>query len=61
MYGRNMRELNNTRFQICLVQQDFFEIAKFPLCIGTIDCTHIQIRQSGGNEENIFQNRKQFF
>lgn len=35
--------------------------AKFPSCIGAIDCTHIKIRSPGGNDAEIFRNRKQFF
>lgn len=47
--------------EIRQVRQDFFNIAKFPSCIGAIDCTHIKIRSPGGNDAEIFRNRKQFF
>lgn len=47
--------------EIRQVRQDFFNIAKFPLCIGAIDCTHIKIRSPGGDNAEIFRNRKQFF
>ncbi|KAF0720277.1 putative nuclease HARBI1, partial [Aphis craccivora] len=47
--------------EIRQVKQDFFNIAKFPSCIGAIDCTHIKIRSPGGNDAEIFRNRKQFF
>jgi len=50
-----------TNAQIRQVRQDFFNIAKFPSCIGAIDCTHIKIRSLGGNDAEIFRNRKQFF
>ncbi|KAF0750919.1 putative nuclease HARBI1 [Aphis craccivora] len=47
--------------EIRKVKQDFFNIAKFPSCIGAIDCTHIKIRSPGGDDAEIFRNRKQFF
>lgn len=47
--------------EIRKVKQDFFNIAKFPSCIGAIDCTHIKIRSPGGDDSEIFRNRKQFF
>lgn len=50
-----------TDAEIRQVRQDFFNIAKFPSCIGAIDCTHIKIRSPGGNDAEIFRNRKQFF
>lgn len=43
------------------VRQDFFNVAKFPSCIGAIDCTHIEIRSTGDYDAEIFRNRKQFF
>lgn len=42
------------------VRQYFYNIAKFPLCVGALDCTYIKIK-SGGNDAEIFHNRKQFF
>lgn len=43
------------------IRQEFYNIAKFPKCIGAIDCTHIKIRSPGGKEPEIFRNRKNFF
>ncbi|KAJ3662284.1 hypothetical protein Zmor_006639 [Zophobas morio] len=42
-------------------QQDFFEIASFPRVSGAIDCTHIKIQSPGGNDAEIFRNRKGYF
>lgn len=43
------------------VMQGFFNISRFPRCIGAIDCTHIKISSVGGNEAENFRNRKNFF
>lgn len=42
-------------------KQDFYNIAKFPLVIGALDCTHVKIRSPGGNSAEIYRNRKSFF
>lgn len=43
------------------VKQAFYNIARFPRCIGAIDCTHVKIQSPGGNNAEIFRNSKQFF
>lgn len=43
------------------VRQGFFNIARFPRCVGAIDCTHVKIQSPGGDNAEIFRNRKQFF
>lgn len=42
-------------------QQDFFDIASFPRVIGTIDSTHIRIQSPGGDDAEIYRNRKSYF
>lgn len=44
-----------------LVAQRFHNILKFPHCLGAIDCTHVRIRLPGGENAEIFQNRKGWF
>ncbi|KAL1500732.1 hypothetical protein ABEB36_006179 [Hypothenemus hampei] len=39
----------------------FFNIARFPKCIGAVDCSHIKISSPGGNQAKIYRNRKQYF
>ncbi|XP_013136962.1 PREDICTED: putative nuclease HARBI1 [Papilio polytes] len=39
----------------------FYEICAFPKTIGAIDCTHIAIESPGGNDAEVYRNRKQFF
>lgn len=43
------------------VKQGFYSISRFPKCIGAVDCTHIRIQSPGGNNAEIFRNRKGFF
>lgn len=50
-----------TREEINKTYRDFFEIASFPTVVGTIDCTHVKIKGQGGEDGEVFRNRKQFF
>lgn len=43
------------------VRQKFFDVAKFPKCIGAIDCTHVKIISPGGLDAEIYRNRKGYF
>lgn len=43
------------------VRQRFYNIARFPRCIGAIDCSHVKIQSPGGHDAEIYRNRKQFF
>lgn len=43
------------------VKQDFYDIAKFPMTIGALDCTHVKIRSPGGEMAEAYRNRKGFF
>lgn len=44
-----------------IVVQEFFNIRGFPRVIGAIDCTHVRIRNPGGNHAEYYRNRKSFF
>ncbi|XP_060874643.1 putative nuclease HARBI1 [Metopolophium dirhodum] len=39
----------------------FYSRSRFPRVIGAIDCTHIKIQSPGGDNGEIFRNRKGFF
>lgn len=41
--------------------EDFYRIARFPKCIGAIDCTLIKIDSVGGDDAEIFRCRKGYF
>lgn len=43
------------------IKQAFYNIAKFPGCIGALDCTHIKIKSPGGPQAENYRNRKNFF
>lgn len=43
------------------VSQEFHSIAQFPWCIGAMDCTHVRIRSPGGENAEIYRNRKGWF
>ncbi|KAG0425642.1 hypothetical protein HPB47_027195 [Ixodes persulcatus] len=43
------------------VTHAFYKIAKFPGVTGCIDCTHVRIRSPGGDDAEVFSNRKGYF
>lgn len=43
------------------IQQRFFQKARFPRCIGALDCTHVRIQSPGGDYAETYRNRKHFF
>lgn len=54
-------KMPSTEEEIAELRQSFYNIARFPRCIGALDCTHIKIQSPGGNQAELFLNRKQFF
>ena len=50
---------NNEEFRANFTK--FFRIARFPNVAGCVDCTHIKIKNPGGNNAEVFRNRKGFF
>lgn len=47
--------------EVAETRQAFYNIARFPRCIGGLDCTHVKLQSPGGNDSEIFRNRKQYF
>lgn len=41
--------------------QEFYNIARFPKFIEALDCTHVKIISPGGNNAEIYRNRKDYF
>lgn len=54
-------KMPRTLDEIREMKQKFFDIARFPWCIGAIDCSHIRIQSPGGDDAELFRNRKSFF
>lgn len=50
-----------TAEQLSQAKIDFMRLADFPLCIGAIDGTHVSIQSFGGNDAELFRNRKTVF
>ncbi|XP_068899831.1 putative nuclease HARBI1 isoform X2 [Tenebrio molitor] len=44
-----------------VTKEDFFRAARFPNVVGALDCTHIKIKSPGGEDAEIYRNRKDFF
>ncbi|XP_033228924.1 putative nuclease HARBI1 [Belonocnema kinseyi] len=42
-------------------QVDFYGIARFPRVTSALDCTHVKVQSFGGNDAEVFRNRKGFF
>jgi len=53
--------LPQTEAQMSEEANNFYNVAKFPRVIGLIDCTHIKIQSLGGDNAEVFRNRKGFF
>lgn len=58
---RNFIKMPNNEESFRKVSQEFYDIRQFPRCIGAIDCTHIKISSPGGNQAEIYRNRKTFY
>jgi hypothetical protein len=41
--------------------QSFYQSTKFPGVLGAIDCTHVPIQSPGGDDAEIYRNRKGYF
>jgi hypothetical protein len=48
----------NTENDIRTIQKRFYDVAAFP---EAIDCTHIKVQSPGGEDGEIYRNRKSYF
>lgn len=53
--------LPNTAVEIQEAKEKFYNIARFPMVIGAVDCTHVRIQSPGGDQAERFRNRKGYF
>ncbi|KAK5645553.1 hypothetical protein RI129_001869 [Pyrocoelia pectoralis] len=58
---RTFIKMPSTEDEMASNSAEFYNIARFPKCIGAVDCTHIKITSPGGDEPEIYRNRKSFF
>lgn len=54
-------KMPETQPQIRETITDFYRIRRFPCVLGAIDCSHIKIQSPGGNNGELFRNRKGWF
>lgn len=47
--------------ELAAASTGMYMFARFPKCIGSIDCTHIKIQSPGGDRAEYFRNRKGWF
>ena len=47
-----------SREEISKEVQGFYAICQFPGVVGAIDCIHIKVQSPGGNDAELFRNRK---
>ncbi|KAK4875391.1 hypothetical protein RN001_011813 [Aquatica leii] len=45
-------KMPSTAQEVARFRQGFFNIGRFPRCVGAIDCTHIKIQSPGGGKND---------
>lgn len=50
-----------TQQELLDAKVDFMRLSGFPLCIAAIDGTHVLIQSYGGNDAEVYRNRKMTF
>ncbi|XP_020298243.1 putative nuclease HARBI1 [Pseudomyrmex gracilis] len=43
----------STDEEISEMRQSFYNIARFPRCIGALDCTHVKVQSPGGDQDPL--------
>jgi hypothetical protein len=59
--GQRFIKMSERDEQLQQTAQDFFVTARFPRVIGALDGTHVKIISPGGEDGEIFRNRKSYF
>ncbi|KAH7983649.1 hypothetical protein HPB52_013302 [Rhipicephalus sanguineus] len=47
--------------EAAVVMEEFYAMARFPGVSGCIDCTHVPMKNPGGEDAEVFRNRKGYF
>lgn len=58
---RNFIKMPSDEEGFIAIRQGFYDVARFPKCIGAIDCTHVKLQSPGGPYAETYRNRKGFF
>ncbi|ENN78974.1 hypothetical protein YQE_04558, partial [Dendroctonus ponderosae] len=59
--ARNDIKLPSTKREISAAQVIFYALARLPKLILLLDCTHIKVQSFGGDNAEVFRNRKGYF
>ncbi|XP_031348100.1 putative nuclease HARBI1 [Photinus pyralis] len=54
-------QMPTTPEEIISTQNKFYRVARFPRVIGCLDGTHVKIRSPGGEDSEVYRNRKSYF
>lgn len=58
---RDVIKMPTSGEELASVAAGMYRYARFPECIGSIDCTHIKIQSPGGDRAEYYRNRKGWF
>ena len=47
--------------EVNAAQVGFYAILRFPKVISALDCTHVRVQLFGGDDSEVFRNRKGYF
>ncbi|XP_033227540.1 putative nuclease HARBI1 [Belonocnema kinseyi] len=54
-------KMPSTETEVTAAQVDFYAIARFPKVISALDRTHVRVQSFGGDDAEVFRNRKGYF
>ncbi|KAK4871968.1 hypothetical protein RN001_016092 [Aquatica leii] len=54
-------QLPRTEEEIRITNASFYQLANFPRVLGAIDCTHVKMISPGGDNAELYRNRKGWF
>lgn len=59
--NREYIKFPETTMEIRYQQAQFYRIARFPRAVGATDCVHVRIMSPGGDNAELYSNRKGYF
>lgn len=61
MLRRRYIHMPSTPQELLDAKVDFMRLSAFPICIAAVDGTHVAVQSFGGNDAELYRNRKTFF